>query len=180
MAGKVFYSGAILTPSAMKECRAKLPEVKADFIKEYAEAFNDKGVDLNKAFGEMVQSSIGGGHNQEQLNHHCTHMPGAPTLDPDSISELGKFKLSVDGFGVTDDGSVAAWRVKNPPFKVKAATPHITALLGPTGKVFKAGDITKWIDIQPFSVEATFEIVDEDYAAKHPMEKIAARIAFHR
>jgi hypothetical protein len=180
MAGKVFYSGAILTPNAMKECRKKLSEAQAEFIKEYSEDFQKSDMDIKGKFSEMKQSSIGGGHNQEQLNHHCTHIPGAPTLEEEKIQSLGEFPLTIDGFGVSDDGSVAAWRVRNPPFTVKAATPHITALLGPTGKVFKAGDITKWIDIQPFTAEATFEIVDEDYAKKHPMEKIAARIAFHR
>jgi len=180
---QVFYVGAILDKESMGILRRNLDSVIKKYKKEHPDSVEIK---------DWAKSQPGNGHGLEQLNHHCT---ANLKVLPEFESLLGKsVLLTVDGFGVDLKENVAAWRVSsmNPQFSVKANIPHITALCGPTGKVFKAGIIPpdRFIDISVINLDGIFLSVTpetiEEYGLKDgsadtsQLTKIARRISSFR
>jgi hypothetical protein len=99
---------------------------------------------------QWARSNVNPTHGHEQLNHHMTVY--AKPADEEVREDLGKnYQLTVDGFGVDPELKVAAWRVKS-PISVESGVPHITALLGPGGKVFNSKNIKVWANLVPFNV----------------------------
>lgn len=142
----VYYTGIVLSSDETEKLRQLLPAICDDFIIEYGIEF--------EPIRDWKDSSIGAGHNRQQLNHHMTIVPSScPEPVKDRLGE--EVSLTIDGFGASVEKNIAAWRVVDPGVPVKAKTPHVTALLGPGGKPFLAGEISQWMDISPIQVIGT-------------------------
>lgn len=168
---KVYYCGAVLNSQSILKLRTKLESA----IVQYVESFPESAI-----IETWTQSQVNKEHGLEQLNHHCT---ADTKLHPEFEEMIGRrVSLIIDGFGVSLNDRVAAWRVASidPAFHT-TSSPHVTAMVGEGGRVGLSGRISSenFIDVDPISVEGTFEQVSDGWITNRTasvLKNIAKRL----
>ena len=96
----------------------------------------------------------------KRFNHHMTIAFNNGSEESQSLYELykpqmgKKASLLINGIGVSDD-AIAIRVVFNAPKLNKI--PHITIATPPNGKPVNSNKITKWFDIEPYTISGVLE-----------------------